>query len=185
MSAVFPQRYTRPAIALHWILAVLILGNLAFGLFMVGLPLSPQKLKYLSWHKWVGITVLLFSAARILWRLTHPAPTLPATLKPWERRLANASHALLYVLFFAGPITGWLFSSAAGFQTVYLGVLPIPDLLAKNKELAAVLKVTHRWINYTMATVIVVHAAAALKHHFVDRDEVMSRMIPFLRKRMA
>jgi cytochrome b561 len=180
MSSAFELRYTRPAIALHWILAAFIIGNLGFGLYMVGLPLSPQKLKYLSWHKWVGVTVLILSAARILWRLTHPAPALPASMKPWEARLTNASHVLLYVLFFAAPLTGWLFSSAAGLQTVYLGVLPIPDLLAKNKELADALKVTHRWINYTMATVIVLHAAAALKHHFVDRDEVLTRMIPSL-----
>ena len=101
-------------------------------------------------------------------------------MKPWEKRLANASHILLYVLFFAAPITGWLFSSAAGIQTVYLKVLPLPDLLEKNKELADILKLTHRWINYTMAAVIVLHAAAALKHHFVDRDEVLTRMIPSL-----
>jgi cytochrome b561 len=182
MSTTLPQRYTRSAIALHWILAVLIIGNLCFGLYMVGLALSPQKLKYLSWHKWTGITVLLLSAARLLWRLTHPAPALPASMKPWEMRAANASHALLYVLFFAAPLTGWLFSSAAGIQTVYFKVLPIPDLLEKNKELADILKVTHRWINYTMAAVIVLHAAAALKHHFVDRDDVLTRMLPFPRK---
>jgi cytochrome b561 len=150
---------------------------------MVGLELSPQKLKYLSWHKWVGVTVLILSAARILWRLAHPAPALPASMKPWEKRLANASHILLYVLFFTAPITGWLFSSAAGIQTVYLKVLPIPDLLEKNKELADILKLTHRWINYTMAAVIVLHVAAALKHHFVDRDEVLTRMIPSLARR--
>jgi cytochrome b561 len=183
--SVVALRYTRPAIALHWILAALIIGNLCFGLYMVGLPLSPQKLKYLSWHKWVGVTVLMLSAARILWRLGHPAPALPASMKPWEVQLAGASHVLLYVLFFAAPITGWLFSSAAGMQTVYLGVLPIPDLLARNKELADVLKVTHRWINYTMAAVIALHAAAALKHYFVDRDEVLTRMIPSLPPRSS
>lgn len=174
--------YTRTAITLHWILAVLIIGNLAFGLYTVGLPLSPTKLKYFSWHKWVGVTVLLLSTARLLWRLTHRPPPLPASMPSWETRAADASHALLYVLFFAAPLTGWLFSSAAGFQTVYLGVLPIPDLLEKNRELADVLKVTHRWINYTMGTLIAVHVAAALKHHVLDRDDVLARMIPFLRR---
>jgi cytochrome b561 len=90
---------------------------------------------------------------------------------------------LLYVLFFAAPLTGWLFSSAAGFQTVYLGLLPIPDLLEKNREVADVLRATHRWINYAMAAVIAGHALAALKHHFVDRDDVLTRMLPFLRPR--
>lgn len=175
--------YTRTSIGLHWLLAALIVFNLGFGLYTVGLPLSPQKLKFFSWHKWVGVTIFMLSAARLLWRLRHPAPVLPAAMKAWEARLANASHTLLYILFFAAPLTGWLFSSAAGFQTVYLGVLPIPDLLSKNKEVADALRFAHRWINYTMATVIVLHAAAALKHHVLDRDEVLTRMLPFLRPR--
>ncbi|MEO5693382.1 MAG: cytochrome b [Usitatibacter sp.] len=177
------NRYTRTAIALHWIVATLIIFNLGFGLYTVELPLSPQKLKYFSWHKWVGVTVFLLVAVRLLWRLTHPAPALPATMKPWELAAAHASHIGLYVLFFAAPLSGWLFSSAAGFQTVYLGVFPIPDLVSKNKEVADVLKVAHHWINYVMAATIVVHAAAAFKHHVIDRDDVLTRMLPFLRVR--
>jgi cytochrome b561 len=176
------QRYGPVAISLHWIVAALILFNLAFGLYLVGLPLSPQKLRYFSYHKWIGVTVLLLCTARLLWRLSHPAPALPATMPTWERRAAHVSHALLYVLFFAAPLSGWLFSSANGFQTVYLGVVPIPDLLGKNKEVADVLKIAHHWINYTLAAVIAVHAAAALKHHFIDRDDVLVRMLPRLRK---
>jgi cytochrome b561 len=175
--------YTRGAIAFHWIVAVLILFNLGFGLYTVDLPLSPQKLKFFSWHKWIGVTILIFAAARLLWRLTHPAPALPDSMRPWERQLAHWTHVLLYVLFFAAPLTGWLFSSATGFQTVYLGLLPIPDLLDKNKALADVLRLAHHWVNYTLAAVIVLHIAAALKHHFVDRDEVLIRMLPFLKRR--
>lgn len=185
MSLVPARHYGRGAIVLHWIVALLVLFNLGFGLYTVGLPLSPQKLKYFSWHKWVGVTILLFAAARLLWRLTHPAPALPATMKPWEARAAHAAHALLYVLFFAAPITGWLFSSASGFQTVYLGLLPIPDLLQKDKAVADVLRFAHRWINYTMAAVIVLHVAAALKHHFIDRDDVLARMLPFVKRPTA
>jgi cytochrome b561 len=182
MTPASAERYTPAAIAFHWILAALIIANIAFGLYTVDLPLSPQKLRYFSWHKWTGVTIFLLAAARLLWRLSHPAPALPATMKPWERRAAHAAHILLYVLFFAAPLTGWLFSSAAGFQTVYLGLLPIPDLLAKNEALADILKVTHHWVNYTLAAVIVLHSAAALKHHFVDRDEVLARMLPFVRR---
>ena len=176
-------RYTPAAIALHWIVALLIIGNLCFGLYLVGLPLSPQKLRNFSYHKWVGVTILLLAAARLAWRLRHPAPPLPATMPPWEKMAANGSHVLLYVLFFAAPLSGWLMSSALGFQTVYLGVLPIPDLLAKNREVGEALKVVHRSINYTMAALIVLHAAAAIKHHVHDRDDVLIRMIPFLRRR--
>ena len=178
-------RYTPTAVALHWLLAALIIANLVFGLYTVNLPLSPQKLKLFSYHKWVGVTIFLLAAVRLLWRATHPVPPMPETMKPWEKQAAHAAHVALYVLFFAAPLTGWLFSSAAGFQTVYLGVLPIPDLLSKNKELAEVLKVMHHWINYTMAAVIVLHIAAALKHHFVDRDDVLIRMLPLLRQRTA
>ncbi len=183
MNALPPDRYTPAAVGLHWILALLIIFNLAFGLYTVDLPLSPQKLKLFSYHKWVGITVLLLSAARLFWRATHEAPPLPDTMKPWEKQVAHLSHGLLYILFFAAPITGWLFSSAAGFQTVYLGVLPIPDLISKDKEVADVLRLMHHWINYAMAAVIVVHIAAALKHHFLDRDDVLVRMLPFLARR--
>ncbi len=181
MISHFP-RYGGPAVALHWIMAVLILGNLAFGLYLVDLPLSPSKLRYFSWHKWVGVTVFAFAAARLAWRLGHPAPPLPA-LSDWEARLARLGHGLLYVLFFAVPLSGWLYSSAAGFQTVYLGMFPIPDLLAKNRELAETIRPLHRWLNYLMAAVVAGHVAAALKHHFIDHNEVLARMIPFLQPR--
>ena len=174
------ERYSRTAIALHWLVAVLILANLALGLYTVDLPLSPAKLRNFSFHKWIGVTVFLLAAARLAWRLAHPAPPLPAGMPPWERRAAHVTHVLLYVLFFAAPLTGWLFSSASGFQTVYLGVVPIPDLLAKDKALADALKLAHKSINFTMAGVIAFHAAAALKHHFVDRDDVLRRMLPDL-----
>jgi len=172
------ERYTPAAIALHWIVAILILANLALGLFTVDLPLSPRKLQFFSYHKWIGVTVFMLAAARLLWRLAHPAPALPATMRPWERRAAHWTHVLLYVLFFSAPLTGWLFSSAAGIQTVYLGVLPIPDLLPRDKSLADALKLAHKSINFTMAGVIAIHAAAALKHHFIDKDDVLRRMLP-------
>lgn len=177
MSAWPSAHYTRTAIALHWIGAALILTNLAFGLYLAGLPLSPAKLHYLPWHKWIGVTVLLLSAGRLAWRLGHPAPALPASMGEAEQRLAKLSHVLLYVLFFASPLTGWLFSSAAGIKTVYLGLLPLPDLLPRDKAAAQVLRDAHQWINYSMAAVIAVHVAAALKHHFHDRDDVLRRML--------
>ncbi|MBK6982723.1 MAG: cytochrome b [Betaproteobacteria bacterium] len=173
--------YTPIAIGLHWVAAILIAGNLAFGLYMVDLVLTPAKLQYYSWHKWAGVTIFLLSGARLLGRLGHPAPALPDTMPAWQRLAANASHQVLYLLFFAAPVTGWLFSSAAGFQTVYFGVVPIPDLLEKNKELADVLRIVHRSVTYALATLVVLHSAAAIKHQLVDRDDVLSRMLPFLK----
>ncbi len=183
MNSPGPDRYGTTAIALHWVAGILILGNLAFGLYMVDLQLSPAKLRFYSWHKWAGVTIFLVSAVRLLWRLGHPAPTLPSSMPSWQRGAAHASHHLLYLLFFAVPITGWLFSSAAGFQTVYFGVIPIPDLLDKNKEVAEALKLAHRLLNYSLAALVAVHAAAAIKHHVVDADDVLGRMVPFLKPR--
>jgi cytochrome b561 len=169
--------YTRVAIGLHWLVAVAILGSFSVGLYMVGLPLSPQKLRLYSWHKWAGVTIFLCVVLRLGWRLAHPPPRLPATIPAWQRRVAGATHALLYLLMFAVPLSGWLMSSAKGFQTVWFGVLPLPDLLDKDKELGDLLLQLHVLLNFTMAALVSVHAGAALKHHFVDRDAVLARMI--------
>ena len=94
----------------------------------------------------------------------------------WEKRASDWTHYLLYVLFFASPLSGWLYSSATGFQTVLFGVLPVPDLLPKRPDWAEPLKAAHRWINYALCATVLLHAAAAIKHHLVDRDDVLTRM---------
>jgi cytochrome b561 len=177
-----PSRYGAPAIASHWLLALLIAGNFAFGLYFIDLPFSPQKLKYFSWHKWAGAVVLPLAALLLSWRAWHGEVALPQTMPDWEKQLSRFTHILLYLFFFASPLSGWLYSSAAGFQTVLFGVIPIPDLLERNREVADALKAVHRWINYALAVTVAVHVAAAIKHHFVDRDDVLARMIPLLRK---
>ena len=93
---------------------------------------------------------------------------------------AEATHVLLYLLMFAVPISGWLMSSAKGFQTVWFGVLPLPDLLDKNQQLGDLLKEVHEALNFGMAGLVLAHAGAALKHHVIDRDDVLARMLPFL-----
>ena len=171
--------YTRVAIGLHWLIAVAIIGSFSLGLYMVNLPLSPQKLRLYSWHKWAGVTIFLFVVLRLGWRLLHPPPELPAGMPAWQRKAAEATHVLLYLLMFAVPLTGWLMSSAKGFQTVWFGVLPLPDLLDKNKELGDLLQQVHMLLNFSMAALVVAHLGAALKHHFFDRDDVLAGMIPF------
>lgn len=177
-----PSRYGASAIASHWLLALLIAGNFAFGLYFIDLPFSPQKLKYFSWHKWAGAIVLPLAAFLLASRLVRGELRLPEAMPHWEKQLSRFTHVLLYVLFFASPLSGWLYSSATGFQTVLFGVLPIPDLIGKDREAAEALKALHRWLNYALAAVVLVHVAAALKHHFGDRDDVLARMIPLLRK---
>ena len=173
-----PARYDTVAIALHWWVALMVLCALAVGLYMHDLPLSPHKLKVFSWHKWIGVTIFLFAVVRVLWRATHSPPALPAATPPWQRIAAHSTHHLLYALILVIPLSGWLMSSAYGVQVVYLSVLPLPDLVAKDKALADQLKELHEGLNIAMVLLLVAHVGAALKHHFVDRDEVLRRMLP-------
>jgi len=180
MSTTSSARYTATAIALHWLVALGILGAFSLGLYMQDLPISPAKLKLYSYHKWAGVTLFLLILTRLAWRLAHPPPPLPTAMPAWQRRLAGGLHHLLYVLLFAIPLSGWLMSSAKGFQTVWFGVLPLPDLVGKDKALGDALALVHQTLNFSMAGLVMVHVAAALKHHLLDRDDVLQRMLPSL-----
>jgi len=170
-------RYTAVARAFHWLLALAIIGSFSVGVYMTDLPFSPTRLKLYNWHKWAGVTILALSALRLLWRLTHRPPAdLPMAV--WQRRAAHAAHWAMYGLFFAVPLSGWAYSSAAGFPIVLFGVLPLPDFVAKNQELAEAIKPLHGNLAWLLAGVAALHAAAALKHHFVDRDGLLQRMWP-------
>lgn len=169
-------RYTRPAIALHWLIAGLIACGFALGWIMTGLPFSPQKLKFYSWHKWIGMTVLGLAILRALWRLRHPAPP-SEPMAAWQHTLAEFAHGMLYALMFALPLSGWLYSSAAGYPVVYLGLVQLPDLIAKNKELAKALVQIHESFGYLLLATVGLHVLGALKHHFVDRDATLRRML--------
>lgn len=175
------ERYTDTAIALHWLTALLIVGSFTLGLSMVGLPISRQKLQWYAWHKWIGITVFLVTCGRLAWRMAHAVP-LPPPMPEWQRRAAAISHRLFYALLLVIPLSGWLYSSATGVQVVYLGLVPLPDLVAKNKELADVLRAVHVTLNFTLLALVCVHAAAALKHHYLDRDSGLTRILPRPRK---
>ena len=167
--------------ALHWLLALMILGSLGVGLYMTGLPFSPARLKLYNWHKWAGVTILVLSALRLLWRMTHRPPASPP-MPAWQLRASHMAHAALYALFFAVPLAGWAYSSAAGFPVVLFGVLPLPDFMAPDRALSESLKPLHQGLAYALAAVIVLHVAAALKHHFVDRDGLLLRMMPSRRR---
>lgn len=173
-------RYTATAIALHWLLALAIFGSLGVGLYMTGLPMSPERLKLYNWHKWAGVTILLLSAARLLWRLAHRPPDLSpavlAAMPPWQRTAHDGVHRLMYLLFFAVPFAGWAYSSASGFPVVWFGVVPLPDFVAPDKPLAELLKWLHKGLAWLLGVTVLLHVAAALKHQFIDRDGLMSRM---------
>ena len=156
----------------------MIVGSFCFGVYMTDLPFSPARIKQFNWHKWAGITILALSALRLLWRLTHTPPA-PLRMPTWQQKASSSTHLLMYVLFFAIPLVGWAYSSATGFPVVYFGVLPLPDLVAKNADLAAQLKLIHRTLAYMLAALVVLHVAAALKHQFIDKDGLLARMNPF------
>ncbi len=171
-------RFTPTAIALHWLMAFLLTGLFCVGVYMSDLPLSPWKLKVYAWHKWAGVTAFFLALVRLAWRVSHRPPDLPKAMSRLMRIASRVTHLLIYLLMIAIPVTGWLMSSAKGFQTVFFGVLPIPDLLEKNKELGNLLQTAHKTLNFLLAGVVLGHLGAALKHHLIDKDDVLTRMLP-------
>jgi cytochrome b561 len=169
-------RYSAVAIGLHWFLAAVIAAGFAIGLLMADEPPSPTRVRWIAYHKWIGVTILIFSALRLLWRLSRRPPALPGSMPPWQQKAAKWVHRALYLCFFIVPLVGWAYSSALGFHVVYLGLIQLPDLAPKDKALADVLIQVHATLAWTLATLVGVHVAAALKHHFVDKDAVLSRM---------
>ncbi|MDO9480584.1 MAG: cytochrome b [Hydrogenophaga sp.] len=174
------SRYHPVAVALHWLLGVALIAIFSLGLYMADLPFSPQRLRYYSWHKWAGVTVLVLSFVRLFWRLTHRPPALPVAIErampAWQRMAHHATHHGLYGLFFAVPLLGWAYSSAAGFPLVWFGVVPLPDFVPVSEALADVLKPLHKYSALAMAALVVLHVAGALKHQLVDRDGLLQRM---------
>ena len=182
MSNAPSSRYTTVSILLHWLLAIALVGIFSVGVYMTDLPFSPQRLKLYNWHKWAGVTILTLSALRLLWRLTHRPPGLPAAIEQampsWQLRAYHATHHALYALFFIVPLVGWAYSSAAGFPIVVFGVLPLPDFVPVSKELAEFIKPWHEITAMALAGLVVLHVAAALKHHWIDKDGLLQRMLP-------
>ncbi len=170
--------YTPLAKSLHWLMALMIFGLLALGFYMSDLPLSPEKLQLYAWHKWAGVTAFMLVWLRLAWRITHRPPALPGSMSPLMQLGAHAGHLMLYVLMVAIPLSGWLMSSAKGFQTVWFGVLPIPDLIGKDKALGKSLTELHAALNMGLLLLVVGHALAAAFHHFVHKDDTLRRMLP-------
>lgn len=164
---------------LHWLVALLVICTFALGVTMTGIPgLTPTKLKYFSWHKWLGVTVLGLTCLRLSWRLAHAAPAYPAEMAVWQQKAASGLHGLLYLLMFAIPLSGYFYSLAAGVPVVYLGVIPLPVFIAPDPKLKELLKAVHYALNMSLLVVVGLHVLAALKHHFIDRDSIFKRILP-------
>jgi cytochrome b561 len=175
-------RYGTVAIALHWLLALMILGMFTVGIYMTDLPFSPQRLKLYNWHKWAGISFLALTVLRLVWRVTHRPPALPASvtqaMPAWQMSAYHATHHLMYALFFAVPLLGWAYSSAAGFPIVLFGQIALPDFVGADKALADAIKPLHELSALALMGLAALHVAAALKHQWVDRDGLLLRMMP-------
>jgi len=172
--------YTAFAKWLHWLVAGLILAQyllmeLAERAEHAGLTV--KQLGIVANHKSIGITILLFAFARVGFRLISPAPALPNSMPGWQIKASHASHVLLYVFLFALPITGWLMSSASAYTVSWFNWLTLPDLIVADKANADWLKVVHERLSDALVILAAVHIVAALKHHIIDKDSVLTRML--------
>jgi cytochrome b561 len=158
---------------------LLLVGSFTIALSMTSLPLSPRKLQLYSWHKWVGVTIFLVTILRLAWRLANGAPRPPATVPPWQQRLAALSHGTLYAILIVMPLTGWIMSSALNLPVVYFGLIPLPSPFGVDRALGEAMRYVHFSLALALLALVAVHVLAAFYHHFVLRDDVMRRMLPW------
>jgi cytochrome b561 len=188
--------YTAVAITLHWLTAIAILGLLVAGLWMTDAIKQPETkalaYKVYQWHKALGLTVLVLSIARLAWRLMNPPPPLPEGMSGFERFAARITHVAFYALIIGMPLTGWAMVSASpfGLPTIVFGLFEWPHIpwlaaIDDKKPVEAVFRNAHEALGLALMALLALHVAAALKHHFVNRDEVLVRMLPgrWMRKR--
>jgi cytochrome b561 len=164
------------AILLHWVMAVLIIALLVLGLYMVGIPISLEKLKLYGWHKEYGMLVLMLVVLRFALRFASISPSLNE-LPLLERIAARTVHWAFYLFMFAIPLTGWLITSAAGLPVSFFGLFVFPDLIGSNPDQMVLFEEIHKWLGYGLIATIVLHTSAALKHHFINKDDILRRML--------
>jgi cytochrome b561 len=172
-------RYSAVAQIFHWVIAALIVVQFALAWSADDLPNGLHKLALLARHKSFGMTILMLAILRLLWRLGHSAPPLPAGMSRFERLAARATHVAFYVLLFVMPLTGWMMSSAKNYAVSWFGVFTWPNLIGKNEAAFNLLRATHDTLSNVLFAIAVLHILAALKHHFWNRDDVLVRMLPF------
>lgn len=172
------RRYGALAQMLHWGTVLLVGALVGIAITMDDLPLGPEKFRLYNLHKSIGLTVLALTLLRLLWRRIAPPPALPAAMPDWERRAAQASHFLLYAILLTQPLVGVLHSWSANFPILVYGWFAIPNLTGPNKALEAILGGVHWSLGWGLVCLVLLHAAAALRHHFLLKDDVLRRMLP-------
>lgn len=174
------DRYGLPAMALHWIMAALMIGLFAFGLWMDELPKNDFRVSMFGLHKSLGVLVLLLVAVRLAWRAVNPAPR-PVAGPLWQQLAAHGAHLALYGLMIAIPLAGWLMSSAAGKPVSLFGLVTLPPLIGQDKPLKETFEEVHSALAFAMIGLVFIHAAAAVWHQRIRKDGVLARMLPLAR----
>lgn len=177
------DRWGSLSIGLHWLTFILILSLAIVGFVMTDLPNGPLKIQIYALHKSTGLTVLALTAIRLLWRLISKSPKITANTPAWQALVAKLTHGILYLLLFAMPISGWLYNSAAGFPLKYFGLFKLPKLSGYDPQLKEWAGDAHETFFYILALLMLIHAGAALKHHYLDKDNTLTRMLPWLAKK--
>ena len=170
------DRYNPISVVFHWLMAAIIVATWSIAIVVSDMPLSPARITGYSWHKWLGVTVFFLVLLRLVWRATHPAPQLEIKMPAWQERAMQLTHIALYLLMIVIPLVGWLMSSAKGYTVNYFGLFELPDLLSKDKALGHQLKDLHEYLADVLVALVSLHVLAALKHQFIDRDGLLSRM---------
>ena len=164
--------------AFHWLIVLLIINQWWIASRADELK-GLAKLEALAWHKSFGMTILMLAVLRLLWRLVNPTPDLTVETRRWERVLARISHVLLYALIFAMPLTGWMMSSAKNYPVSWFKLFQFPDLVAPAEQTFHQMHDLHHLLFGVLVSVALLHVAGALKHHFIDKNDVLKRMLPF------
>lgn len=172
------SRYGVVAQLFHWSIVVLIIVQFILANREQDLPLGPAKIAVLAQHKSFGITILGLMLLRLVWRWLNPVPAEPLDIAQWQRIAARISHIGLYVLLLVTPVVGWLMSSARNFPVSWFGLVTLPDFIKPNRPAYEFLHETHELLALTLFWLALLHIAAALKHHFIDKDNVLRRMLP-------
>ena len=174
------NRYSIVSLILHWLIAALVVTQVA----LITVYESTESRDFVNAHKSVGLTILVLTLVRLGWRIANPAIPLPDTMRRWERLLARATHVLFYVFMIGMPLAGWAASSAAGRDILWFGLFPLPLLpIGGGREVAGQLMDLHELAAKALYVLLALHVAGALKHHFIDRDNVLHRMIPWIPRR--
>ena len=185
MKSASPDRYSIIAIGFHWLIAVMIIGLIIFGILMTN-PDTPNRFALYQLHKSFGICVLILSVLRLLWRLGHTPPALPKDMKGWEIAAAKVTHIAFYVIMIGMPLLGWAMVSSTELviPTKIFKTIPWPDIpgLPRDNAVSDIFKNLHYWIGRATIILILLNVGAALKPHFINKDNVLGRILPLLRK---